>query len=77
MSTWLSPETRLLRNMCSKTESQSKKNLLLTGKMGRRVETRTIFCQDNTRDANRRPTRKFESKGESIVEYKLGMTTID
>jgi hypothetical protein len=34
--------------------------------------TITFFCQDYTRDACRRPTTKFHSKGESIMEYKLG-----
>jgi hypothetical protein len=43
--------------------------------LGRGVEIAIIFCQDNTRDASRRPTKKFESKGENTVEYKLGMIT--
>jgi hypothetical protein len=38
--------------------------------LGRGIKTTIIFCQNNTRDANRRPTKKFESKGESIMEYK-------
>jgi hypothetical protein len=29
-----------------------------------------IFCQNNTRDANRRPTKKPKSKGECTMEYK-------
>jgi hypothetical protein len=37
----------------------------------------TMFCQNNTIDASKRPTKKFESKGESIVEYKLGRITRD
>jgi hypothetical protein len=28
-------------------------------------------------DASKRPTKKFESKGKNIVEYKLGMITKD
>jgi hypothetical protein len=39
------------------------------------MKTITIFCQNNTRDANRRPTKKFESEGESTMEYKLGRIT--
>jgi hypothetical protein len=71
MSTWPSPRARLLKNMCSRTKSQLR-NLLLVGKG---AKTTTIFCQDYIGDANRRPTRKSESKGESTMEYKLGMIT--
>jgi hypothetical protein len=35
-------------------------------------KTITIFCQDYTRDVNKRPTIKFDLKGESTMEYKLG-----
>jgi hypothetical protein len=45
--------------------------------LGRGVETTTIFCQDYIGDASRRPTKKSESKGESIMEYKLGRITRD
>ncbi len=43
--------------------------------IGKKSKTTTIFCQDSKDymgDASTRPTKKFESKGESIVEYKLG-----
>jgi hypothetical protein len=43
--------------------------------LGRGIKTTIIFCQKNTRDANRRPTKKYESKGENIMEYKLGKIT--
>jgi len=43
--------------------------------LGRGIKTIIIFCQKNTRDANRRPTKKYESKGENIMEYKLGRIT--
>jgi hypothetical protein len=33
------------------------------------------FCQDYTRDASKKPTKKFNSKGGSIVEYMLGRIT--
>jgi hypothetical protein len=39
------------------------------------IETTTIFCQDYRRDASRKPTKEFDSKGENIVEYKLGRIT--
>jgi hypothetical protein len=40
--------------------------------LGRKIKTTIIFCQNNTKDANRRPTKKSNSKGESTMEYKLG-----
>ncbi len=43
--------------------------------MGIRIKTTITFCQKNTRDANRRPTKKSKSEGESIIEYKLGKIT--
>jgi len=43
--------------------------------LGRRIKTTITFCQNNTRDANRRPTKKSKSKGESTIEYKLGKIT--
>jgi hypothetical protein len=43
--------------------------------MGRRTDTTIIFCQYNIKDASKRPTRKSESKGENMAEYKLGMIT--
>jgi hypothetical protein len=46
-----------------------KRSLLLIGK---RSKTTTIFCQNHIRNASRRPIAKFDSKGESTVEYKLG-----
>jgi len=61
MSTGPSPITRLLKNKCSRIESQSKSFLL--------TRIITNFCQDYIRDASRRPTKKIKSKGESIVEY--------
>jgi hypothetical protein len=35
MSTWPSPRTRLLKNMCLRTNSQSRRNLLLIRKRSR------------------------------------------
>jgi len=72
MSTCPSPRARLLNNRCSRTESQSRRSLLLTR---RGTKTTTIFCQDYIRDVNKRPIKKFDSKGESIMEYKLGKIT--
>jgi hypothetical protein len=43
--------------------------------LGRGENTTLIFSQYNTRDASKKPTRESESKGESIVEYKLGKIT--
>ncbi len=41
----------------------------------RKTKTIAIFCQDNTRDASKRPTKKYELKGENTMEYKLGRIT--
>jgi hypothetical protein len=35
----------------------------------------TIFCQVYIGDANRKPTKKFISKGESTMEYNLDIIT--
>jgi hypothetical protein len=40
--------------------------------LGKGIEITIIFYQDYTWDANKRPTIKFDSKGENIMEYKLG-----
>ncbi len=66
---WPSPRARLLKNKCSRIEINQEKIYYLLGKG---TETITSFCQDNIRDTSRKPTTKSESKGESIVEYKLG-----
>jgi hypothetical protein len=43
----------------------------------RGAEIKTIFYQNNTRDARKKPARKYESKGESTMEYRLGKITKD
>jgi hypothetical protein len=45
--------------------------------LGKGVETITIFCQNNTKDASRKPTRKYESKGENTTKYRLDKITKD
>jgi hypothetical protein len=45
--------------------------------LGRGAEITIIFYQDYTRDASKRPTKKFNSKGESTMEYKLNMINTD
>jgi hypothetical protein len=72
MSTWLLPGTRLFKNKCLRIESQSRK---ICYWLGRKTEIITIFCQDYTREASKNPTKESDSKGESIVEYKLGKIT--
>jgi hypothetical protein len=43
--------------------------------LGRRIKTTIIFCQNNTRDANKKPTKKSKSERKSTMEYKLGKIT--
>jgi hypothetical protein len=72
MSIWPSLGTRLLKNMCSRTENQLKRNLLLTRKRSKDYNNLLLRLY---RNASIKPTRKFESKGKSIVQYKLGKIT--
>jgi hypothetical protein len=43
--------------------------------LGRRTKIIIILCQDYTKEASKKPTKESNSKGESIVEYKLGKIT--
>jgi len=43
--------------------------------LGRKTKIITIFCQDNTKNTSRRPTKKSKSKGKNTMAYKLGRIT--
>ncbi len=65
---------KVTKEQVFKDRSQSRRSLLLIRK--RNKNTR-IFCQEYIGNASRKLIRKSESKGESIMEYKLGKITRD